>query len=539
MFMVNLLHKNIFYGDIMNRILKLTIPLLVLSILLSSCAFNNTKKTLEQINTYISENKFNDCLLFVKELENEEKAVINNNACNIVINKFIELRNKTKIDETNIFDLSLIDTSFAENCQKLWNIISEFSLDNKYEFYSECVNLRYYSEMINFTRYCTIYDLAKKANNIGYLDNLSFALYEYDSKGDNSKLKLLYDDINGINYNSYNPQHYLVTDFRNAHERIVKAMVELNDGFSANDSVTVATAITSLKGALTDILFITDTLFAVNTMQKTIYNKVLTDNIYAPFDSDIKITKRDYINGIKFELNTIFGGIENIEDNSNNVESTTTPNGDNVTMEEAIKIATSAINKTKAFTGDVNITLIQTRNIKLTAFETNSQLLDAENMIKTKLNQVINQSNGIGKKTTSFSNGKNSDKTLNSYIPPSNKSASLNIDAVNKYTCIKGSGGYVITFELKPELVESKNKVSNIGSIVNTFEFDNSENVKDFDTSYSPTSISLIINNSGKLIEMEYTIDGISNCEFQENNGKDSYKTQFTFKNNYKYEFKY
>ena len=192
--MVNLIH-NTFYGDLMKRIIKFISPLLIITILFSSCSINSSDKTLEQIKTLIAGNELNTCLQIVKDLEDEEKSAINNDVCNIVISKFIELRDKTKIDETNIFDLSLIDTSFAEKCQKLWNIINEFTIDDNYELYYECVTLRYYSEMIDYTRYCDIYSLAKKVNESGYLDDLSVALYEYENKGNNDNLKLLFDDI--------------------------------------------------------------------------------------------------------------------------------------------------------------------------------------------------------------------------------------------------------------------------------------------------------------------------------------------------------
>ena len=229
--MVNLLYKTL-CGDLMKHILKLISPLLIIAILFSSCTFNSSEKTLEQIKTLIVDNEFNTCLKLVKELDSEEKAAINNEVCNIVINKFIELRTKTKIDETNIFDLSLINTSFAEKCQKLWNIISEFAINEDYELYNECVNLRYYSEMIDFTRYCDIYSLAKKANNSGYLDDLSVALYEYENKGNNSHIKLIFDEIRNINYSNFDPQQYLVSDFRNAHDKIVNAII--NDKVPTN-----------------------------------------------------------------------------------------------------------------------------------------------------------------------------------------------------------------------------------------------------------------------------------------------------------------
>ena len=116
--MVNLLYKTL-CGDLMKHILKLISPLLIIAILFSSCTFNSSEKTLEQIKTLIVDNEFNTCLKLVKELDSEEKAAINNEVCNIVINKFIELRTKTKIDETNIFDLSLINIKLAYNIPKL------------------------------------------------------------------------------------------------------------------------------------------------------------------------------------------------------------------------------------------------------------------------------------------------------------------------------------------------------------------------------------------------------------------------------------
>ena len=522
----------------MKRILKFISPLLIIAILFSSCTFNSSDKSLEQIKMLIAENELNSCLQVVKDLDSEKKSAINDEVCNIVINEFIELRDKTKINETNIFDLSLIDISFAENCQKLWNIISEFTIDDNYELYYECVNLRYYSEMIDYTCYCDIYSLVKKVNASGYLDDLSAALYEYENKGNNANLKLLFDDIRNIDYSSFDPQQYLVSDFRNAHDKIVKAINNLEDGFNANDSSTVATAINSLHSALDDILYVTDTLSAVNTMQKTIFNKVSNGNLYAPFDGEIKITRRNFTNGMSFSLDSIFGGVEDAIIGEY-AETTTNSGNDKFSLEDTIKITVNAINKTKAFTGNVNITLTQTRNIHLTDFETDSTIADAENIVKSQLNQIINQSNGTGKKSVTFSGGTDGKQSVSSFIPPADKAVAINPDAVSNYTCIKGSGGYIITLTLKPELVNKGNKTSNIGSIVNTFEFDNSDEVKDFDTSYSETNISLIVNNNERLIEMEYTINGISNCNFEDNNGANEYKAQFTFKNTYKYEFKY
>ena len=90
-------------------------------------------------------------------------------------------------------------------------------------------------------------------------------------------------------------------------------------------------------------------------------------------------------------------------------------------------------------------------------------------------------------------------------------------------------------WKIERELFSGKyEKGKNYSHIANELE-----EVKDYDTSYSATNISLIVNNNGRLIEMKYTIDGISNCEFEENNGSNEYKAQFTFKNTYKYEFKY
>ncbi len=540
--MVNLLHK-ILCGDLMKRIIKLITPLLIIGILFSSCSIEKKENPIDQIKTYVANNELNACLQLVRELANDEKTAINKDVCDIVINNFIELREKTKIDETNIFDLSLINTSFAEKCQKLWNIISEFTINDDYELYKECINLRYYSEMIDFTRYCDIYSLVKKANTTDYLDELSAALYEYESNGDNSKLLSLSKKIESINYDSFDPQQYLVSDFKTAHEKIVKSLINLKDGFNSNDSIAVAKAINTLKNALTDTLYIADILSAVNTMQNNIYHKISTENIYAPFDSEIQVSKREYTTGISFSLDMIFGGIEDIvESTTENVisnNSTESTSKDETSLDDAIEIAINAINKTKNFKGNLDVKFIKTQNVKLTHFESNSSISDANNLIESQINQSLKNSNGTTENTHKFYNGTNGNETLSAFIPPNDNNANLNVDAVNTFKCIEGSGGYVITLVLNSELIEYGNKTNNIGSIVNTFSFNNSEHITDFDTAYSKTNIIIVINNDGKLIKMEYIISGISNCVFAEQDTQNIYKTKFTFKNEYKYEFKY
>lgn len=542
--MVNLLHKN-YCGDLMKQILKFITPLLIVVILFSSCAINKTNTT-EQISTYIENNEFNTCLQYVKKLENNEKNSINNDVCNIVLNKFIELRDKTKIDKDNIFDLSLIDTTFAENCQKLWNIISEFTIDDNFELYYECINLRYYSEMIDYTRYCDIYSLVKKAYNSGYLNDISSALYEYENNGDNSKFLSLSEKVENINYDNFDPQQYLVSDFRTAHENIVTALNDLNKSFDTNDSTSVASAINKLKNALTDILYITDTLSAVNTMQNSVYNKISTENIYSPFNNEIQVTKRDYTTGMSFALDIIFGGFEDViesttDDITNDTtnETTTKQTTEECSLNNAIKIALNAINKTKNFKGNVEIILTETEDVKLTDFKSNSSITDVDSIVETQINQELKKSNGTTKTTFNFYNGTNNGETLTTFIPPNNKNATLSSDAVTNHNCVEGSGGYVVTLVLNSELIEYGSKENHIGSIVNTFSLNNSEDVKDFDTAYSKTNITIVVNNDGRLIELEYTISGISNCIFEDENTQNNYNTQLTFKNTYKYEFKY
>ena len=543
--MVNLLHKK-YCGDLMKQILKFITPLLIVAILFSSCSTSNSNKPLERIKTLISENELNSCLQLVKDLETEEKVAINNEVCNIVINKFIELRDKTKIDETNIFDLSLIDTSFAEKCQKLWNIISEFTIDNNYELYYECINLRYYSEMIDYTRYCDIYTLVKKANNSGYLDDISTALYEYENNGDKSKFVTVAKKIENIDYNNFDPQQYLVSDFRTAHEKLTNNLTNLIESFNTNNSASVATAINTIRDALTDILFVTDTLAAVNTVQKSIYHKISTENIYAPFNNEIQVTKRDYTTGMSFALNIIFGGFEDViesttDDITNDTtnETTTKQTTEESSLNNAIKIALNAINKTKNFKGNVEITLTETEDVKLTDFKSDSSITDVDSIVETQINQELKKSNGTTKTTYKFYNGKNNGETLTTFIPPNNKNATLSSDAVTNHNCVEGSGGYVVTLVLNSELIEYGSKENHIGSIVNTFSMNNSEDVKDFDTAYSKTNITIVVNNDGRLIELEYTISGISNCIFEDENTQNKYNTQLTFKNTYKYEFKY
>ena len=530
----------------MKRIIKLITPLLIIAILFSSCKMKKNENPIDQIKIFIADNELNACLLFVKELNNQEKSIINNQVCDIVINRFIELRDKSKIDETNIFDLSLINTSFAESCQKLWNIISEFTIKKDYQLYNECITLRYYSEMIDFTRYCDIYSLVKKANSLGYLEELNIALNEYENNGDNSKLLSLSKKIKNINYDNFDPQKYLISDFKTAHEKITKALTNINDSFNSNDSIAVATAINTLKNALTDILYITDLLSAINAVQNNIYHKISTENIYAPFDSEIQISKREYTIGTSFQLDIIFGGIEDIiestTDNvitSTSIESTTTPTTNEPSLEDAIKIATNAINKTKNFKGNLNIKLTETKNVKMTHFESNSSISDANNLIETQINQSLNKSNGTIEKTYEFNNGIYNTETLNEIIPPNNHDAYIDENMVNKYSCINGSGGYIITFVLNSELIEHGNKSNNLSLIVNTFSINESEHITDYDTAYSKTNIIIVVNNDGYLMKMEYVILGVSNSIFTEQDTQNIYKTKFNFKNEFKYEFKY
>lgn len=521
----------------MKRILKVICIFLAITLAFSSCSLDGNK-ILKEINEYIANDDYNGCYEYVMGLDQDKKEKINDEVCNTIITKFIELKDKTDVSFENIYDLSTYDTSFAEVCQKLWNIISQFTVEKEDSYYQSCVFLRYFAEMVDYTRYDEIYSLIKKVYNTNYLNKLSTALSEYEINGKNTPLLSIYEEIKAINLDSYDPQQFLVEDYKNAHEKLINSLYKLKNAFSINDPSSVATSINDLKNALTDILYITDTLSAVNSMQKNIYNKLSTENIFNRFDSEIQVKKREFNSGMSFSLNTVYGDYNNSSDTNNDV-STTNPETAKATKEEVLSIAVNAINKTKKYKGNVTAVLTQTRDITLSDFKSSTNIKDAEELEKSQLSQAIEQSNGTGKTTYKFSNGTDRNQTLNSFVPPSNKSAVSNADAITDYSILKGSGGYVITLKLDREFVKTGQPSLIINSLVNTFEFENSSGVKKFESSYAETVIELIVNNNGMLAEYRYTLDGVSNCDFGEQNSDDIYKAQFTFKNEYLYKFSY
>ncbi len=521
----------------MKRITKFVCLILSVTVILTSCGFNSNK-AIDEINTYLNDNNFNACLEYVKELNQEEKNAINDDVCNAVTSKFLELKSNTKIDLNNVYDLSAFDTLFTEKCQKLWNIISEFSIDKEDSFYQNCVYLHYYAEMIDYARFCEIFSLMKKVNESNYLDIISTALYEYETNGSNAQLKTAYDKAKAFNYNSFDPQQYLVSDFRSAHDIIVDSLYELNDAFTVNDSNTVATSINTLNNALTEMLYITDTLSTVNSIQKNIYNKLSTENLFLPFNEDFTVSKREFTSGISFSLNIIFGSAS-VSPNENNDETTTIVNSEMISKEDALKIVVNAINKTKKFKDDVEITLTETKNIQLTDLDSDTNLQDAEDILESQLNQSISQGNGTTKTVAKFSNGTDGTQTLNDFVPPSAKDAVMNSDAVIEHSVVKGSGGYVVTLKFDKEYVDFGEQSIIVNSLVNPFMFADSENLVDSETSYGETTISVSVNNAGRLIKMDYIINGVNKSKFQENNGNDSYEAHFKFENSYIYKFSY
>ena len=84
----------------------------------------------------------------------------------------------------------------------------------------------------------------------------------------------------------------------------------------------------------------------------------------------------------------------------------------------------------------------------------------------------------------------------------------------------------------------SKSKpIASINTIANGFRFDNVATVGDFKTYYSPSSVMFIINNSGYLAKMQYSIDGVSDCTFYEKD--ESVRAEFDFTEKYSYTFSY
>lgn len=520
----------------MRKLIKTISIILSISVLFSACGTVSAEKATAQIEEYFNNNQYNECLEYVKQMETNVINQVNTSVLSLIVSEYNELLEKSKIETADCYDLNKIDNTFAENCRKLRNISKAFAITKDSENYSDFVYLHYYAEMCNFTKYSEIYSLLKSVHDSGYLVKITDAMYSYEYESDSSLFETAYKETLAFDCSSFNPREYLIEDYENAHNDTVKALKSLSNGFATNNVTVIASAMSDLENSLSEILYITDTLNTIHSKQVFILNELLNGELSTDFNTNFEVKNRDYSADIIFPLNNIFGeNTANEYENSNTELNTDEKNS----KKDALNIAVNAINKTKSYNGKLNIDYTQNRNIVLTSLENSSSIGDTVELAKNTINNTLDETNGIKKTDVIFNNGTNGTISLNSFIPPSNSKAVGNADGIQNCNIVHGSGGYVISITFLPEATSKNTEIKGVGSIINGFIFENSENVNDYKTTYSTAKVMLTVNNNGLLEKMEYEIAGISDCSFIDDNKDFLFNAQFSFNEKYTYSFKY
>lgn len=522
----------------MKRFNKILSLILCLVFLFTSCV-QSSEKTLNEIKGFLAQKQYNECYQYLSELNNEKFSEIKSDVELLLVTEFNSLAEKEKVDLSKPYALTKYNTDFTETCRKLWNIASLLDITPENENYTDFAYIRYFAESNNFMRFSELYALMSSVNDNGYISQLHTHLNEYNTNGDYSKFENIYSKAKEFDYSQFNPQEYQVDDFRNAHDKMLKALHSLCNGFATNNSSVVASSINSVYDSLSVILSLADTLKSVRANQMSIYNTLFTEkNLNKKFNIEIDKFESKYTINSDFGFDYLFNDDKTGFIDNSDVPETTDTTKPEMPLKDAIKTVINALNKTKNYKANTTVIVIQNINIDMTDFESDTKINSANEITKSKVNQILDQANGTRQLIKSFSNGVADDGTkLNTFIPPQSNSPSLNENDVDTYSVTKGSGGYVIIFNLKSTETSKAKPTASINTIANGFKFDNVATVGDFKTYYSPCSVMFIIDNSGYLVKTQYTIDGVSECTFYENS--ESVKAEFDFTEKYSYSFTY
>lgn len=525
-------------GDKMKKLNKILSLILCLTFLFTSCV-KSSEKNLNEVKEFFAQKQYNECYQYLSNLDNEKFSEIKSDIEQLLITEFNSLTEKEKVDLTKPYTLTKYNSSFTETCRKLWNIASLLNISSQNENYTSFAYIRYFAESNNFMRFSELYSLMSSVNDNGYVSKLHTHLNEYNTNGDYSKFESIYSKAKEFDYSQFDPQEYQIDNFRTAHDKLLKALHSLCNGFATNNSSVVASSINSVYDALSVILSLTDTLKSVRANQIAIYSTLFTEkNINKNFNTEIKKFESKYTISSDFGFDYLFKDDKTgFIDNSDIPETTDTAES-MMPLKDAINAVINALNKTKNYKADTTVTVIQDINIDMTDFESDTKINSANEITKSKVNQILDQANGTRQLIKSFSNGVTEDGTkLDAFIPPQSNSPSLEENDVDTYSVTKGSGGYVIVFNLKATETSKAKPTASINTIANGFKFDNVATVGDFKTYYSPCSVMFIIDNDGYIAKMQYTIDGLSDCTFYEKD--ESVRAEFDFTEKYSYTFSY
>lgn len=522
----------------MKNILKVISIILCFAVIFSSCAKQSDKyiKTIEQ---YITDKKYNECQKYIKETDKEKVDKINDRILNIVSNEFSELCSAYNINFENIYDLTAYSKEFTDSCVKLWSIAELLNIDSNNPDYEKLAHLRFFAETDNFMRYSEIYSLMEKVYQNGYIEDLHKQINDYEKSGNCSGFDSIGGKMDAFNYTEFNPQEYLVSDFRAAHNDIKKNLISLRTGFSAQNSNTVAVSMNKIFDSLSVMLKITETLKNIREAQVTVYNALFFEkNINKNFDFKINIEKTEYSSNSNFAFEYIFSRNSTVPVNNPDVTIPSNLSEESNALSYAVSTVTDAVNKTKKYKGKVSVDVTSNKSIKMTSFSSGTKIDTADEISMSRINSELDKSNKSIKNSYLFNNGVDGNTLLSDFIPPKNNGFEINKDKIKNHSVKKGNGGYVITLSFEAEEVSDGMK-NHIHGIINGFEFETDSRTKSYKTYYNPYSVTYIINNDGYIAKTEYEISGKSHLNFTAESNNGNIKAEFDFSEKYTYDFSY
>lgn len=521
----------------MKRSIKIIAVLVSVILLFTSCGKISPDSVTEKMKSYFDNNDYKACKSFVDSLDGDVKNEVSASALKLTEDEFCEIYKK--YETYNIFDIALFDSSFIDKCARLWEIASAFTPSNEANSNENLQYLRYFSEISDSMRYKELFRMVKDMYKCGYLYSIEKSLNDYAESGEYAYFEEAKKIAAEFHYADYNPQEYFISDMRSVCEKTNKYLTSVNNGFATNDTSVVASAINNIYKTADTLLFACDSVQSIYNSLNDAMNTFRINGAFAEYKYEIKFSEeRDYAAGTEFQLSNIFGLGYAPSNNGDTDNSNTDSSQTAVSKREAVAIAVNALNKTKAYKSEITVNRTQTVDIQMSAFKTESEITSAVSLVRIKINDALKKSNGTSKISKKFVNGECEGIVLNDSIPPSGRSASLDPSLVENYTAVKGSGGYVITFTLS-SCTSTDDKISyNLLSMVDGFYFDNNVQNIEHKTFYKPTSISLVVNNSGYLSKYSYTISGVADCKFAEN-GEQVATGEFSFTQQYNYDFTY
>lgn len=521
----------------MKRCLKVISVLISVILLFTSCGKISPDSVTGKMKSYFEKHDYNACKTYLSSIDSSVKAQASPAALKMTADEFAEIYKK--YEAYDIFDISLFDVSFISKCSNLWKIASEFTAGEDENFNENLQYLRYFAEASDSMRYRELLRMIKSMYNSGYFYSIQKSLSDYDTSGEYVYFETAKKIAAEFKFTDYNPQEYYISDLREVCEKMNKYLISVNNGFATNDTGVVASAISNIYKCADTLLFACDCAEAVYKSLNETMNTIRLSGAFAEYKNEIRFgEERKYEAGTEFLSSNIFGSAYTPSDSSGTDNSGNENSQSALSKKDAARIAVNAINKTKAYKSEITVNKIQTVDIQMTDFKTESEITSAVSIVRIKINDALKQSNGTSKGSKTFVNGESDGMSLYDSVPPSGRSASLDPSFAESYTAVKGSGGYVITFTLSSCTSTDDNISRNLFSMVDGFYFDSSAQNIRHKTFYKPTSVSIVVNNSGYLSKYSYTISGVADCQFAEN-GEQVATGEFSFKQQYNYEFVY